>query len=306
LLEDLCAKISAAQRTPNPDISKKAVLVFCADNAIAQKGASAWPSSLTATLAGLVRDGLASVCAMSKCIGCEAFPVDVGMATDVSGVRSFKTVYGASDFSSGPAMTSDACEKAMEAGIRMALELKAKGFGIIAAGEAGIGNTAAAAAVGAALLKLPASLMAGRGAGLDDAGLARKTALIEQGLSLNKPDPQDPMDVLRKVGSLDMAAMAGAFLGGASVGIPVIMDGYISSAAALCAAMLCKDALGYIIPSHESAEPGMKLILKELGLTSVIQAQMRLGEGTGAVALMPLLDMALAVKEKAARIADII
>jgi nicotinate-nucleotide--dimethylbenzimidazole phosphoribosyltransferase len=145
----------------------------------------------------------------------------------------------------------------------------------------------------------------GRGAGLSDEGLERKIAAIEEGINVNVPDASDPMDVLHKLGGLDIAALTGLYLGGALYGVPIVMDGFISGVAALVAVRLCPDVAGYIIPSHGSGEPGAKYLLDELGFQPVIQAGMRLGEGTGAVALFPILDMALAVYKDAATYADI-
>jgi nicotinate-nucleotide--dimethylbenzimidazole phosphoribosyltransferase len=238
---------------------------------------------------------------MAKVAGAEVFPIDVGMFTEVDGIRSLKPAKGGQDMAKGPVLSEEEAIKAVEAGILAASDLKSQGFGLAAIGEIGIGNTAAASAVACALLNLPPRLATGRGAGLDDLALEKKIMAIETALALNKPDPENPLDVIAKVGSLDIAAMAGAYLGLASQGIPAVADGFPSLAAALCAARLCRNALGFILPSHSGAEPGIRFILDELGFAPIIDAKMRLGEGTGAVALFPLLDMAMAVKSFSAR-----
>ena len=169
------------------------------------------------------------------------------------------------------------------------------GAKLLAVGEMGIGNTTTASAVTAALLSLPPKLVTGRGAGLSDEGLRRKRRAVETSLRVNAPDADDAVDVLAKVGGLDLAAMCGAYLGAAQARLPVLIDGFISAAAALCAVRLCPEASSAMLACHVSAEPAGRLLLKALGKHALIDAGLRLGEGSGAVAAMPLLDMALAV-----------
>ena len=174
-------------------------------------------------------------------------------------------------------------------------ECRDRGAAIIATGEMGIGNTTTSSALASVLLGRSPSDVTGRGAGLSDHGLARKIAAIERAVSVNHPDPSDPIDALSKVGGLDIAGLCGIFLGGALYRVPVVIDGFISGTAALCAARLRPGAKFAMLPSHVSAEPAGRLLLRALGLTPLITAGMRLGEGSGAVAALPLLDMALAV-----------
>ena len=202
---------------------------------------------------------------------------------------------GTGNIARGPAMDRRTAEAALLAGADLVREIKQKGYALIATGEMGIGNTTASAALASALLGLPPEETAGRGAGLSDAGLARKRAAVAQALAVNRPDPDDPVDVLSKVGGFEIAGMAGAFLGGAAYGVPVVADGVISAAAALVACRICPRARAYILPSHRSRESAARQILSELDLHPVLDAGMALGEGTGAVMLFPLLDMALAV-----------
>ena len=176
-----------------------------------------------------------------------------------------------------------------------AAELKAAGYQILASGEMGIGNTTTSAAVVSVLLGVPAEKVTGRGAGLSDEGMVRKVGAIRRAIAVNHPNPEDPIDVIAKVGGLDIAALAGLFLGGAAQGLPVTADGFISCAAALAAVRIAPSCRPYILPSHVSDEPASKMVLRALDMDPVIHAGMHLGEGTGAVALFPLLDMALKV-----------
>lgn len=202
-------------------------------------------------------------------------------------------------------MTREQAEAAILIGMELVREQKEAGYGLIATGEAGIGNTTSSSAMAAVLLNLPIEAVTGRGSGLSDEGLRRKQNAIGAGIAVNRPDPLDPIDVLSKVGGFDIAAMTGAFLGGALYHVPVIIDGLISSVAALCAARICPLVKEYLISSHMTAEPAGKMILAELELSPMLHGDLRLGEGTGAVALFPMLDMACAVYRNAASFAGI-
>ncbi len=182
-------------------------------------------------------------------------------------------------------------------GIALTRQLAAEGYGLVATGEMGIGNTTTSSAVAAVLLAQPVQTMTGRGAGLSDAGLARKVDAIRRGIACNNPDSDDALDVLSKLGGFDIAGLCGMFLGGALAGVPVLMDGFISGVAALCAVRLCPAAAKAVFASHCSTEPAARLVLEALGKTPLLTAGLHLGEGTGAVASIPLWDMALAVYE---------
>ena len=187
--------------------------------------------------------------------------------------------------------------QAVGEGIALARELAENGYRLIATGEMGIGNTTTSSAVAAVLLGQPVELMTGRGAGLSDEGLARKVDAICRGILCNEPDPEDTLDVLAKLGGFDIAGLCGVFLGGALAGVPVLADGFISGVAALCAVRLCPAASKAVFASHCSTEPAARLVLEALGKTPLLTAGLHLGEGTGAVASIPLWDMALAVYE---------
>jgi len=305
MLEELLSRIAAATGSAELDVSRKAVVVFCADNGVVRRGVAQSDQSVTTAVASMLAIGKASVSVMAKTCGADVVLYDIGMVDTVEGLRDSKLMHGTDDMTEGPAMSRETAENAIMIGINAVKELKEQGYQIIATGEAGIGNTTTSSAICAALLRRPVGEVTGRGAGLDDEGLKRKISAIELAIATNRPDPSDPIDVLHKLGGLDIAALAGVFLGGALYKVPIVMDGFISGVAALVAAILCPAALGYILPSHVSGEPGALILTTELGLSPVIHAGMRLGEGTGAVALFPLLDMALAVYQKAAKFTDI-
>ena len=214
----------------------------------------------------------------------------MGIATDVS-ILNRKIAYGTKNMTKEPAMTREQAIQAVETGIEVAQMMKEKGYQIIATGEMGIGNTTTSSAVASVLLGQPVETMTGRGAGLSSDGLTRKIQAIKKAIDLNKPDAKDSIDVLAKVGGFDIAGMAGVYLGGAALQIPVLIDGFISGVAALVAARICPEAADYMIASHVSKEPAAHLVLDELGKEAVLHADMCLGEGTGAIALCPFLDM---------------
>ncbi len=304
-LETLLAQIAAVYGSADIDIAKKCVLVFCADNGVTAQGVSQSGHEVTTAIARMLANGKSGVCTMAKACGADVFPVDAGMEDIVDGLLPRKLMHGTEDISRGPAMARETAVKAIELGMALVKEKKEQGYRLIATGETGIGNTTTASAVASVLLKAPADSVTGRGAGLDDEGLLRKRAAIKGAIRVNAPDENDPVDVIRKVGGLDIAAMTGAFLGGAMYRVPVVMDGVISAVAALVAVRLNPLVKDYILPSHVSAEPAARLICAALEMEPVIHADMRLGEGTGAAALFPLLDMAAAVYHHAATFQDI-
>ena len=195
----------------------------------------------------------------------------------------------------GPAMSYDQAEQAILTGIDLVRQQKEAGMHLLATGEMGIGNTTTATAVSCVLLGVSPQELTGRGAGLSDQGLLRKRQAIEKAIACNRPDAKDPVDILSKVGGFDIAGLCGVFLGGSIYRIPVLIDGAISAAAALCAVRLAPLASSAIFATHQSAEPAGKLLLEALGKRPILTAGMRLGEGTGAVAVMPVLDMAMAI-----------
>lgn len=304
-LELLLAKIAAAGGTDRINMEKKCVLVFCADNGVLAQGVAQSTCAVTTAIAGSLAAGTTSVNAMADAAGADVFPIDVGMIDTVPHVLDRKIACGTGDLSCGPAMTRQQAEQALKIGIDLVEEKSRSGYSLIAVGEAGIGNTTTSSAVAAVLLDLPVKLLTGRGSGLTDEGLRNKLHAITCGIKINAPVREDPVDVLSKVGGFDLASMTGAFLGGAIYHVPMVIDGLISSVAALCAVRLCPAVKDYLIPSHMTAEPAGRYIMEELELDPILHAQLCLGEGTGAVALFPLLDMALAVYDHAATFSQI-
>ena len=297
LFEDMIAKLAALRGDAEVRLDDRRLLVFCADNGVVRQGVTQCESSVTGKVAATLAENRSSVSPMASCANCRVIPVDVGILDFPGhpGVLNRRIRNGTDDLSLGPAMTRGECLAAMEAGARLAMEHAADGADILLIGEMGIGNTTSAAAVSCALLGLAPADVVGRGAGLSNEGLRRKRKAIARALELNRPDPNDPVDVMTKVGGLDLAAMCGAYLGAAACKSPTVIDGYISAAAALCALRLCPTAEKALLPSHSSGEQNGAGLLEALGLKAPIHAQMRLGEGSGAVMLLPLLDMALSL-----------
>ena len=292
LLEDAAALTGSAAL----DVSRRAVLVLCSDNGVVAQGVSQTDQSVTRAVAENLAARRTSVCQMAHTAHCDVVPVDMGMAGDpVPGVADCRIAAGTADFTQGPAMTRAQAVEAVGRGIRLVQEQKAAGVQLLATGEMGIGNTTTSSAVAAVLLGQPVERMTGRGAGLSDEGLVRKVDAICRGILRNEPDPTDPLDVLAKLGGFDLAGLCGVFLGGALEGVPVVMDGFISGVAALCAVRLCPAAAKAVFASHCSSEPAAHLVLDALGKAPLLTAGLHLGEGTGAVASLPLWDMALAV-----------
>ena len=296
-LEEDLVRLAGAQGTPHVNISRRCVAVFCADNGVVAQGVTQCGQEVTAVVTENLSKGDTTVCIMARRAGCDVLPVDIGVARPVVGENILQRCVrrGTADMTLERAMSREECEKALLVGVEAAGLCKQRGYRLLATGEMGIGNTTTSSAVACVLLDAPVSEMTGRGAGLSSEGLVRKIAAIEAAISLHKPDPADPIDVLSKVGGLDIAGMAGLCLGGAYHHIPVVLDGFISTVAALVAVRLCPQCADYLLASHVSAEPAGQRMLAALGLPPLIQAGMRLGEGTGAVAAMPLLDLMLAV-----------
>ena len=304
-LEELLKRIAAIDGDPGIDLGRRCVLVFCADNGVLAQGVAQSTSDVTAAIGRSLAAGTASVSVMARAAGAQVYPVDMGMAQIVPGLLDRRLGPGTADFSQMPAMDYKTAQKGILTGIELVCKKKEEGYRIIATGEAGIGNTTTSSAMASVFLRCPPEQVTGRGSGLTDEGLLRKLRAIRRGIEVNRPDPADPVDVLSKVGGFDLAGMTGAFIGGAFCRVPVVIDGFISAVAALCAVRLCPAVKDYILPSHMTAEPAGRLLVAELGLSPVIHGEMRLGEGTGAVALFPLLDLAAAVYHDAATFDDI-
>ena len=307
LLESIVVRLAGIQRTPHVDISKRTTIVMCADNGVVAEGVTQTGQEVTAVVAENMTRKATTLCHMSKLANSDVIPVDLGICRPVcEGVLDRCVIRGGTrNMAKEPAMTREECERAIITGAELAIELKEKGYNLLATGEMGIGNTTSSSAVASVLLGSPVEDMTGRGAGLSSDGLKRKISVIEQAINLHDPDPKDPVDVLSKVGGLDIAGMTGVFLGSAVCGIPVLIDGFISGTAALAAMRICETSVDYMLASHMSREPASGQVLEALGLKPLICADMCVGEGTGAVAAMPLLDMGIEVYKGMSTFSDI-
>ena len=295
-LEDMSIRLAGIRRTPRPRIDRCRVTVLAADNGVVAQGISQTDQSVTRAVAENLAARRTSVCQMAAAAHCSVVPVDMGIAgAPVPGVQDCRIAPGTKDFTCGPAMTRAQAVQAIGCGIALVRGQKQQGVQLLATGEMGIGNTTTSSAVASVLLGAPVQSMTGRGAGLSDAGLARKIDAIRRGIARNQPNPADPLDVLAKLGGFDIAGLCGVFLGGALERLPIVMDGFISGVAALCAVRLCPAAEKAVFASHVSSEPAAHIVLDALCKKPLITAELHLGEGTGAVASLPLWDMALAV-----------
>lgn len=295
--ETLIARIGAVTGTEEIDISKKAVVIMCADNGIVEENVSQSGQEITAAVAKSMGKGQSCVGQMAKAVGADTIPVDIGIniKDTIPGVVSRKIRCGTRNFSKEPAMLESEAIRAMATGIDMAFWCKKAGYKILAAGELGIGNTTTSSAAAAALLKCEVSKVTGRGAGLNDTGLIRKQKVIEEAIQKYGLYHADALTILCTVGGLDIAGLAGLCVGGAMCRIPVVLDGVISMVAALLAERLVPGTKEYYIPSHKGKEPAIAMLTKELDLEPVIDGNMALGEGTGAVMMFALLDAALSI-----------
>lgn len=294
-LEDLVIQIADVQETPDVCIDKRCVLVCCGDHGVVAEGVSQSSSEVTALVAQSIVAGTANVNLMASVAGADVFALDFGMVTPVAGTRDCRIAAGTRNMTQEPAMTREQAQQAIQAGIDVVAALKQQGYQLIATGEMGIGNTTAATAMTCAFLHCEPAEITGRGAGLSDTGLCRKENAIVRALRVNHPQAEDALDVLAKVGGFEIAGMVGIFLGGMRAHVPIVIDGVISAAAALAAVRLSPAVHDVLLPSHMSHEPAMKRLTEALRLSPILHAEMALGEGTGAVALISLLDMALRV-----------
>lgn len=311
LLEDAVVKIAGIQGQEKIRISKKALVIMCADNGIVEEGVTQTGQEVTGVVTENFTKGRSCVCIMARQAGVRVVPVDIGVAGELKNRGSLyplverKIAWGTKNFMREPAMTREETLKAIETGIQIAEDLKRQGYDMLAVGEMGIGNTTTSAATASVLLGEDPKLMTGRGAGLSDEGLERKKKVIRQALAFHRPDPHDPVDVLSKVGGLDLAGLAGICLGGAIFHMPVVLDGFITSVAALAACGLHRGVSGCLLASHVSAEPAGRLVLERLGLKAPINGGLCLGEGTGAMAFMPMISMAADIYQNMSTFQDI-
>ena len=290
-------RLCGIQRTLTPSVNKKAFLVMAGDHGIAGSGVSAYPQVVTGEMLKTFLRGGAGINVLSRQIGAQVIVMDTGIIPDVPPQTSEdnrlivrKIARGTEDFSKGPAMTKDQAESAILKGYEAAKELFEEGLEILGTGDMGIGNTSPSSAIGAVITRTPMERMTGRGTGIDDNGLQRKCETIKKGIEINNPKPEDPLDVLSKVGGFEIGAIAGAILAAAFYRRPVVVDGFISGAGALIAHGICPIVTDYLFAGHQSAEQGHKIMLDYLGLSPILNLGMRLGEGTGAALAMYIIE----------------
>lgn len=302
ILEELSIQLSGITGEKCPDIGKKAVVIMAADHGVVAEGISAFSSEVTPQMVNNFIQGGAAINVLSRHTESDVFVVDVGVAADIEHpkVLSYKVKYGTENMVRGPAMTKMEAIQALEVGIKVANDLTGKGYRMLATGEMGIGNTTASSALAAAFLEVPAVEVTGKGTGIQGETIKHKAKVIDGAIALNQPNPKEPIDVLAKVGGLEIAALAGLILGAAAQRIPVVIDGFISSAAALVSWKIAPRSIGYMIASHCSAEMAHRKLLQYIGLKPVLELKMRLGEGTGAVLAFPLIEAAVKIVKEMA------
>jgi len=297
-LEALSVKLAGIQGRPKPEIRHKAVITMAGDHGVVEEGVSLWPQEVTAQMVNNFLGGGAAINVLARQLGARVIVVDMGVAADlVADARlvSRKIGYGTANIARGPAMSREQAEKAVEAGIEIVAAELARGLDILGTGDMGIGNTTASSAICAVMTGKPVAEVTGRGTGVEGGQLAHKKEVIEKALAVNKPDPGQPLDVLAKVGGFEIGGLAGVMLAAAAYRVPVIIDGFISGAAALIATAMAQALKEFIIAGHVSAEAGHRLLLEHLGLKPLLDLDMRLGEGTGAALGIYLAEAAVRV-----------
>lgn len=296
ILEDVGARLAGICGTLDVRLQNRIIVTCAGDHGICAEGVSLFPQDVTPQMVYNFVNGGASINVLARHAGARVEVADLGVAADFEpGLPIFhkKIRKGTDNFAMGPAMTRDEAVGSIEAGIEIVDELTSKGpVHLLGTGDMGIGNTTPSTAIIAVYSKLPVADLAGRGTGLDDNGVKLKIAAIEKGLAVNRPDPSDPVDVLSKVGGLEIGGLAGLVIGAASHGIPVVCDGFISTAGALLACKLAPKARDYLFASHNSVEVGHRYMLDHLNLVPLLDLGFRLGEGTGAALAMELIDAA--------------
>src|SRR6266571_138721 len=294
-LEDIAIQMAGITRQPLPNVKQKTVVIMAGDHGVTSEGVSAYPAAVTAQMVHNFLQGGAAINALAHYVGAKVIVVDVGVAADIShpDLLSRKVAFGTANMVLEPAMTRAQMLEAIQVGMDVCDAQLDQGIDLVATGDMGIGNTTASSAITAALLQTPVALVTGRGTGISDEQLAHKIQVIEKALARHVPNPQDPLDVLMKVGGLEIAGLVGVIVAAASRRVPVVIDGFISGAAALIAIELNPLVREYLLAGHVSVERGHHLILERLGLSPLLDLKLRLGEGTGAVLAMSLIDAAL-------------
>ncbi len=299
-LHDISERLCGIERTLEPDVSRKKVIVFAGDHGVVEEGISAFPQVVTLEMVRcFVKQG-AGISAIARFVGAEVLVVDMGIIPsfvpeneDESNIfKERKVAKGTKNFTKGPAMTREEAVTSILNGFSVAKEAILDGVSIISTGDMGIGNTTPSSAIGCVFIGKSPEVMVGPGTGIDDEAIKRKIEVVKKGIEINSPNPKDPIDVLSKVGGFEIGGIAGCILACAYYKKPVVVDGFISTAGAIVAKELCKNVLEYMFAGHVSEEPGHKIMLEYLGLEPILNLGMRLGEGTGAALAMNIIDAA--------------
>lgn len=284
-LEELSIQLAGIQGKPIPQIRHKAIITMAGDHGVVADGVSAFPQEVTAQMVYNFLGGGAGINVITRQVGARIIVVDMGVATELkpdSQLLSRKVAFGTQNMASGPAMTSEQAVKAIETGVEIVTAEVANGLDIVGTGDMGIGNTTASSAICAVMTGKSVTEVTGRGTGIADKQLTHKMKVIKRALAVNRPDPKQPLEVLAKVGGFEVGGLVGVMLGAAAHRVPVVIDGFISGAAALIATALSPESKDFLIAAHVSAEAGHRLLLRYLGFKPLLDLGMRLGEGTGA------------------------
>ncbi|MFO7877446.1 MAG: nicotinate-nucleotide--dimethylbenzimidazole phosphoribosyltransferase [Desulfovermiculus sp.] len=294
-LEDLSARLAGISKTLDVRLTSKVIVTCAGDHGVVEEGVSLFPQEVTPQMVhAFVNDG-ASINVLARHAGARVLVADLGVNCDFDPdlpIVHTKVCKGTRNMAQGPAMSREEAEQSVRAGIEIVDQLADQGLDMLGTGDMGIGNTTPSTAIIAAFSGLPVAQLTGRGTGLDDERLAHKIRVIEQALEVNRPDPRDPLDVLAKVGGLEIGGLAGLVIGAAAHRIPVVCDGFIATAGALIGCEIAPRAKDYLFPSHRSVEKGHAYMHERLGLDPLLDLEFRLGEGTGAAMAMELLDAA--------------
>jgi nicotinate-nucleotide--dimethylbenzimidazole phosphoribosyltransferase len=306
-LEEFARRFAAIGGDLTPNIGRKVIFTFAADHGVVAEGVSAFPKEVTAQMVLNFLAGGAGVNVLARHVQAEVLVVDIGVDhdfADTPGLIKRKIARGTQNFAKGPAMTREEAVAALEVGIGLAAQAEADGVGMLGTGEMGIGNTTPSSAIIAAIAGCSVSSVTHRGTGINDAALDNKIRVIEAGLALNRPDADDPLDVLAKVGGLEIAGIAGLILGAAANRLPVVVDGFISTAGALIACEMHPCVREYLFAAHQSVEIGHGLMLERIGVEPILDLKLRLGEGTGAALAMGLIEAGVKVLKEMATFAE--
>ena len=299
-LEEIVKQVAGITGKVRPAVDKKVIVIMCADNGVVDEGVSSCPKEVTASVTQNFTRGITGVNVLSTHAGAEILVVDIGVDAqlEAQGIINKKVRWGTGNIAKEPAMSREEAIQAMETGIEIVHDLSRKGYNMLGTGEMGIGNTTTSSAIAAVLTGQPLETLVGRGSGLTNEALDNKIRIIRKAIEVNKPDASDPLDVLSKLGGLDIAGLAGCYIGAAACRIPILIDGFIAAVAALIAVKMKPEIKNYLIASHGSAEPGSKAVNEEMGLVPLLMLDMRLGEGSGAAVAFHIVDTAFAAYDR--------